>query len=154
MPSMEKLYREFKDQGLEIVAVNFMESPAPVLEFVKEQGFTYPILMDKKSQIAESYGVRRLPETMLIGRQGTLLAKSTGYKDWYKKDARDFVALLLKDEEAVRRGAKEPASNVNSEPSTRNPYLMLAFGLALVMFLAYYVKKARMKKPKRTVPDV
>jgi peroxiredoxin len=154
MPSMEKLYREFKDQGLEVVAVNFMESPAPILEFVKEKGFTYPILMDRKSRIAESYGVRRLPETVLIGRQGNLLGKSTGYKDWYKKDAREFVALLLKDEEAVRRGAKEPTSNVTSKPSKRNPYLMLAFGLALAMFLAYYVKKARMKKPKRTVPDV
>lgn len=154
MPSMEKLYREFKDQGLAVVAVNFMESREPILDFVKEQGFTYPILMDRMSRIAESYGVRRLPETVLIGRQGTLLAKSTGYKDWYKEDVREFVSLLLKDEEAVRRGAKEPLPGAASGASARNPYLMLALGLAVVMFLSYYVKQARTKKPKRIVPDV
>lgn len=154
MPSMEKLYREFKDQGLEVVAVNFMESPEPVLDFVKEQGFTYPILMDRVSRIAESYGVRRLPETLLIGRQGNLLGRSTGYKDWYKQDVREFVSLLLKDEDAVRRGAEAPSSGTNSNPSAQNPYLMLAFGLALVMFLAYYVKKAKTKKAKQITSDV
>jgi peroxiredoxin len=150
MPSMEKLYREFKDQGLEIVAVNFMESLEPVQEFIKEQGFTYPILMDKKARIAELYGVMRLPETVLIGRKGNLLGKSTGYKDWYKESAREFVALLLTDEEAVRRGASASSPGAASSATTRNPFLMLAFGLALVMFLAYYVKKAN---TKRTVPD-
>jgi len=151
MPSMEKLYQEFKEQGLEIVAVNFMESPGPVREFVKEQGFTYPILMDGKSRIAESYGVMRLPETVLIGRRGNLLGKSAGYKDWYKPAVREFVSLLLADEETVRRGGSE--SSTPGSPSARNPYLMLAFGLALVMLLAYYVKQARTKKAERTVPD-
>ena len=104
---MEKLYREFKDQGLEVVAVNFMESPKPVGDFIEERGFTYPILMDPKSHIAESYGVMRLPETVLIGRGGNILGKSTGFKDWYKPQAREFVAALLNDDDGVRLASLE-----------------------------------------------
>jgi peroxiredoxin len=152
MPSMEKLYREFEDQGLEIVAVNFMESPELVKEFVLEEGLTYPILIDRQASIAESYGVMRLPETVLIGRRGNLLGKSAGYKDWYKQDVRDLVSLLLKDEEAVMKSARQAPARPGSGRAVRDPYLMLAFGLALVFLLAYYVRKARTKKTDPAVP--
>jgi len=150
---MEKLYREFRDQGLEIVAVNFMESRDLVAEFVGEQGLTYPILMDGKARIAESYGVRRLPETVLIGRRGNLLGKSAGYKDWYKEDVRDLVSLVLADEEAVTRRAQQSAGTESSGRSAHDPYILAAFGLTLLVLLAYYVRRARTKRSDPTVSD-
>lgn len=146
MPSMEKLYQDFEDDGLEIVAVNFMESPKVVAEFVREEGLTYPILMDRQGRIAESYGVRRLPETVIIGRNGNLLGKTTGYKDWYKQDVRALVAALLKDEEAVMQSARETRTETASTGASRDAYVMLAFGLVLVVLLGYYVRRARTKK--------
>lgn len=153
MPSMEKLYQDFKDEGLAIVAVNFMESPEVVAEFVREEGLTYPILMDRQGRIAESYGVRRLPETVIIGRNGNLLGKTTGYKDWYKQDVRALAAALLKDEEAVMRSAREAPAQTASTGASRDAYVMLAFGLFLMVLLGYYVKRARTKKAGPAVPD-
>jgi thiol-disulfide isomerase/thioredoxin len=98
MPSMEKIYKEYKGEGLEVVAMNFMEGPKPIDIFLKENDFTFTILMDRDGKISESYGVRALPITFLIGRRGNILARSIGYKDWYKKDTREFISLLLKDE--------------------------------------------------------
>jgi len=98
MPSMEKIYKEFKGEGLEVVAMNFMEGPKPIDLFLKENDFTFTILMDRPGKIAESYGVRALPITFLIGRRGNVLAKSIGYKDWHNKDTRQFISSLLKDE--------------------------------------------------------
>ncbi|MGH7766563.1 MAG: redoxin domain-containing protein, partial [Candidatus Binatia bacterium] len=41
MPLMEALHREFKDQGLEIVAVNFREDKKAVEKFFAELGLTF-----------------------------------------------------------------------------------------------------------------
>jgi thiol-disulfide isomerase/thioredoxin len=46
MPSMEKLYRRFKDKGLEIVAVNLQEDRASVQRFVDQYGLSFPVLLD------------------------------------------------------------------------------------------------------------
>ena len=103
MPSMEKIYKEYKGEGLEVVAMNFMEGPEPINVFVKENDFTFTILLDRPGKIAESYGVRALPITFLIGRRGNVLAKSIGYKDWHNKDTRQFISSLLKDEGIINQ---------------------------------------------------
>src|SRR6185503_11466363 len=41
MPSMERLYRDFRGKGLEIVAVNVKEKPQQALAFAKELKLTY-----------------------------------------------------------------------------------------------------------------
>ena len=105
MPSMERLYREFRGEGLEVVAVNFMESGELVRAFAEEQNLTYPMLLDRRAEIAERYGVMRLPVTVLIGREGEVIAKAVGYKDWYKDDVRELVAALLGNGKVVRAAA-------------------------------------------------
>jgi len=59
------------------------------------------VLVDRPGKIAESYGVRALPITSLIGRRGNILARSIGYKDWHNKETRKFISSLLKDEAII-----------------------------------------------------
>ena len=101
MPSMEKIYREFKGEGLEVVAINFLEGPEPIKPFLKENDLTFTVLMDRAGEISQSYGVHALPVTFLIGRGGNVLARSIGYKDWHNKKTRKFISLLLKDEAII-----------------------------------------------------
>ena len=107
MPSMERLYGEFREQGLEIIAVNFMEPRELVQDFARERKLTYPMLLDPRSEVAEMYGVMRLPETVVIGRGGEVIAKATGYKDWYKEDVRELVSALLEDRQPARPAPRE-----------------------------------------------
>ena len=86
MPTMEKLHRELKGEGLAVVAMDFMEGPETIKAFIKKRGFTFTVLMDRSGEISQRYGVHALPVTFLIGRQGNMLVKSIGYKDWYKKE--------------------------------------------------------------------
>ncbi|MFQ5904340.1 MAG: TlpA disulfide reductase family protein [Candidatus Binatia bacterium] len=143
MPSMEKLYREFKGQGLEIVAMNFMEKPEPINQFLKENGITFTILLDRTGDISQRYKVHALPVTFLIGREGDLLAKSLGYKDWHTKEVRQFVSLLLRDEEIVTRGLKDEIRAGFWLGGRQGQLLVL--GMALLGFLiasSLWVKKA------------
>src|SRR5258706_8807072 len=51
MPAMDRLYREFKGKGLEIVAVNVKDKREDALVFVKKLKITYPIMMDPEGEV-------------------------------------------------------------------------------------------------------
>ena len=147
MPAMERLYQEFRGKGLEIVAVNFMESREQVQAFAEEQKLTYPMLLDGKAEIAEQYGVMRLPETVLIGRKGEVLAKSIGYKDWYKDDVRELVAALLGDEGAGQAVAAVATAEETAPAHGYGPGAVVgAVGLVLAGWLAFRIRRGRARR--------
>lgn len=148
MPAMERLYQEFRGKGLEVVAVNFMESPESVRAFAEEQKLTYPMLLDRQAGIAERYGVMRLPETVLIGRKGEVIAKTIGYKDWYKEDVRGLVAALLEDGGAAHAAeADSPAET--ARPRGYGPGVVVgAVGLVLAGWVALRIRRrSRARRP-------
>ena len=95
MPAMDHLYREFKGQGFEIVAVNVKDKRPDALAFVKELKLTYPILMDPEGEVGLLYGAFGLPTTYLIDRKGVVLARLWGPADWYTPTARNLFKTLL-----------------------------------------------------------
>ena len=95
MPSMERLYNEFRGKGLEIVAVNVKEKPQDALAFAKELKLTYPVLLDPEGEVGLLYGAFGLPATYLIDRKGVVLARMWGPADWYSPGARKLIATLV-----------------------------------------------------------
>ena len=83
MPSMEKLYRKFKGQNFEILAVSIdepgLEAVAP---FMKKSNLTFPALIDSEGTIKAVYGVTGIPESFIVDKQGILIKKIVGPVDW------------------------------------------------------------------------
>ena len=92
---MERLYREFKGKGLEIVAVNVKEKRPDALAFYRKLQLTYPVVLDSEGEVGLLYGAFGLPVTYLIDRKGTLLARLWGPADWYSPGARNLIRTLL-----------------------------------------------------------
>ena len=95
MPSMERLYQEFKDKGLEIVAVNVKENRKDALAFARKFKLTYPVMLDTEGEVGLLYGAFGLPTTYLIDRKGVVLARMYGPADWYSPGARRLFTQLL-----------------------------------------------------------
>ena len=95
MPSMERLYQEFKSKGLEIVAVNVKDKRPAALAFVKELKLNYPVLLDADGDVGLLYGSFGLPVTYLVDRKGVLLARLWGPADWHSPAARKLIASLV-----------------------------------------------------------
>lgn len=72
MPHMESLYEEYKEKGVEILAVNVNEAPLTVNTFVKRYGLSFPILLDKGMNVTDAYGIGPLPTTVLINESGMI----------------------------------------------------------------------------------
>jgi thiol-disulfide isomerase/thioredoxin len=95
MPSMERLYREFKGQGLEIVAVNVKEKQPQAMAFYRKLQLSYPVLLDTEGAVGQLYGAFGLPVTYLIDRKGIVLARLWGPADWYSPGARKLIGSLV-----------------------------------------------------------
>ena len=95
MPAMDLLYREFKAQGLEIVAVNVKDKREDALAFAKKLKISYPILMDPEGEAGLLYGAFGMPATYLIDRKGVVLARMWGGADWYSPAARNLIKTLV-----------------------------------------------------------
>lgn len=74
MQSIETVYNEYKDQGFTVLAVNmtYQDDPLEIMPFVKEQGLTFPILLDITSEMANAYQLKSLPSSYFINRDGTI----------------------------------------------------------------------------------
>ncbi len=79
---LDRSQRRYAGQGLQIVGVA-ADTPEATQTFLKEYPVAYPILVDdpaRGSDVALDYGNLRgvLPFTVLIGRDGRILAQRAG----------------------------------------------------------------------------
>ena len=89
MPSMEKLYRELKDEGLEILAVSIDASGGEaVIPFMKKYGLSFPALLDTTGSIKNLYQTTGVPETFIIDKDGIIAEKIIGPREWAIPEAR------------------------------------------------------------------
>ena len=95
VPSMVKLYNQFKGKGFEIVAVSVDRSRDDVVKFVKEQNMTFTVLHDVDSTTAQGYGVFRYPETFIIDRNGKIRQHLNGAVEWMEPEFTDYIEKLL-----------------------------------------------------------
>jgi peroxiredoxin len=98
MPSMESLYRRLGERGLEFLAVDIQEKQKPVEAFVKERGLNFPVALDELGRISGLYGIRSIPATFIIDRDGSIIAVVVGGRKWDGPEViAAFEALLNND---------------------------------------------------------
>ena len=97
MPStIEQVHREFKDRGLVVYAVNIEEGKKTVGAWVERNKLTMPVLLDPPGDASAAYQVTATPTVYLVGRDGKLVAKAIGVKQWTSPRGRAFLEALLR----------------------------------------------------------
>jgi hypothetical protein len=96
LPSVSALYDEFKGRGFEVRLISFREDPALVRKTVDELGYMIPVLLDTSGDVSgRVYGVFGPPTMYFVDRQGRLIGRATGARDWAAPAAKAFVRALL-----------------------------------------------------------
>jgi peroxiredoxin len=91
MPSMERLYSERKDRAFALVAVSLDASPTAVAPYLAQGGFTFPVALDPRMDLASAYGVRALPASFIVDPHGAIVAMALGPRDWAAPAAHALV---------------------------------------------------------------
>jgi peroxiredoxin len=97
MPAMERLHRNFRDKGLVVLAVDIQESARTVRPFMRDLKLSFPALLDEDGSVAYMYSVRPVPATYLISRDGRIVWRAFGSREWDNGDAREYFSQLLSD---------------------------------------------------------
>lgn len=70
LPKVNDAYRQFKDAGAIICAVNLGDSPESVSDFLKNQSIQMPVALDSEGTAADLYRVSSIPMLVFIDREG------------------------------------------------------------------------------------
>jgi AhpC/TSA family protein len=89
------VHREYGPRGLAVVAVNIEESRETVAPWVVQKKLSMPVLLDPPGVASHAYGITATPTAFAVSRDGRLLAKALGTKDWTSSRGRAFLDLLL-----------------------------------------------------------
>lgn len=78
-PMLERVQRLLARSGHGVVVgVTYNDAPSDSREFARRLGLTYPLYVDPGTEFATQYGVRALPETIFIDRQGRIRSIARG----------------------------------------------------------------------------
>lgn len=95
MPSMEKLWQDFKEEDFVILAIDIQEEGKLVSSFMKERNLSFPVPLDAKGNVARSYGVRGIPTTFFLNPKGETIGKAVGARDWASEGSFRLIEELL-----------------------------------------------------------
>jgi thiol-disulfide isomerase/thioredoxin len=85
MPYMEKLHRRLNGQDFAMIAVNLQEPALRVKNFLKKYQLTFKILLDTKGEIGPLFGIRAIPTTYILDKNGGIIGKAFGSRHWDRK---------------------------------------------------------------------
>lgn len=94
MPDLEVMAKGLKNEPFRILAVNFGDTEEQVRRFADRFKYHFDIAMDMDKSIASALAVSGLPTTMIIDKQGRLLARLVGPANWKNEEFRYLFQAL------------------------------------------------------------
>ncbi len=106
MPSLEALWRRYRERGLIVLAVSVDRgSPRSLLEsYVGKLKLTFPILLDPDSKTSDGWRVAALPATFIVRPGGEVAGMAVGARQWNSDEMRTLVERLLPGTQNSPRG--------------------------------------------------
>ena len=95
MPSVQREQQEYQKSGIPVIAISLDGDGAKsVKPFLSEHKYTLPVPLDPEMQFARSLGVRVTPWTVIIDRNGNLVAGGYGPIDMLSPAFRNYIKAL------------------------------------------------------------
>lgn len=75
MPDLVRAYEDHREEGFILLGVNLTatDSLPDIRDFVEEFKMTFPVLLDERYEVADLYGLRGLPLSVFINRDGVVV---------------------------------------------------------------------------------
>ena len=97
MPTLEALWRSYRERGLSVAAVSVDRgAPRGLLEpYVRSLDLTFPILLDPEAKTAGAWRVTALPATFVIKPGGEVVGFAMGAREWNSDEMRALLESML-----------------------------------------------------------
>lgn len=83
MPTIQRLHEQFYQNGLAVLTVSIDALGTQVVApFMERYGLTFPVLLDNKATLERLYHTGGVPESFILDKDGRLVEKIVGPRDW------------------------------------------------------------------------
>ncbi|MEG0260380.1 MAG: thiol-disulfide oxidoreductase ResA [Lysinibacillus sp.] len=94
MPAMDRQYHNYKDKGVQTLAVNIAQTDFEVQKFVDKHNLKFPVVIDKTKDVMRAYNVgKTLPATVLIDPEGKVVDVILG--EMTEADIASYMELIM-----------------------------------------------------------
>jgi len=95
LPDLNTLQRKYSAKEFTVLSICIESSDSIVANYLKKHPVIFPVLVDKEGAAAESYRFSGLPASFLIGKDGLIRYKHSGYdKGSFTLIEREITGLL------------------------------------------------------------
>jgi len=92
MPTVQQLHQRYQEKGIVVLGVTD-DNPRAVAAYLKQSGFTYPVVWDKRGRLGKKFNVRSIPFSAFFDGNGKLLGDQTGTLS--ESDVDDVFSKML-----------------------------------------------------------
>jgi len=94
-PWMEEMQSQFKDQGLQVIAINLDTTREAAKSFLDEVPAKFTVAYDPEGKSADAFGVKVMPTSYLIDREGRIQRVHHGFLNKDKAELEAAVRHLV-----------------------------------------------------------
>jgi thiol-disulfide isomerase/thioredoxin len=95
MPAFERLRRQVDPEHIAVMTITTDLQRTAIKQFLGALDVHLPVLFDEDHEVSRAYMVRALPTTVLVSRQGTLIGRAVGPRDWDSPEAIVLIRQLV-----------------------------------------------------------
>lgn len=96
LPVLNKLRKQYRKKGFEVIAINLDEEKDEAMAFLKEFPVSYPTARDIEGTTPDKYGLQGMPTAYLIDKKGKVNLIHEGFKKTDSEELSNHIASLLK----------------------------------------------------------
>ncbi|MDQ6964313.1 MAG: TlpA disulfide reductase family protein [Mariprofundales bacterium] len=83
MPTIDQVWRDHRREGIALLGINVDRgSDDTVRDYLRQLNINFPSLHDTTGSVRSSYAIRALPVTYAINRDGKIIGRIIGERDW------------------------------------------------------------------------
>lgn len=95
MPSLNEFARSMQPQGVVVLGVSVDRNEKAYRDFLARNQLAFQVARDPEESISSTYGTFKWPETYVINREGKVIQKYIGPRDWGDPAIVNSIKALL-----------------------------------------------------------
>lgn len=79
LPYIQQIHEQWPATELVLLTIDKGEEPAVVATFMQDEGFSFPVVVDREEKVSREYDVTGIPRTFFIDSEGIIQVIKRGY---------------------------------------------------------------------------
>ena len=108
LPAYDRLREELDTEMFEVISINVDENTEDGMKFLGDHPVAFPVLADPEGNIGILYGIRTLPRSFILDRNGQITATFKSFKEGDEIMLKQKISELLARRSSVKMTPSVP----------------------------------------------